>query len=113
MKLSTHYTRASTIITIAVLLVGAVIYFFALNYIAGKQLDNDLTEEIGEVISYVNLNGHLPKQADFDEDQTSFLKTSRDNIATRFFDTVYTDPHEKKNEPGRAVTGLISLKGER
>jgi signal transduction histidine kinase len=47
---------------------------------------------------------------DFDEDQTVFVKTNNLNFQTRFFDTVYTSPKDKKNEPGRAVSGLISLK---
>src|ERR1022692_2216797 len=111
MKLSAHYNKASTIITISVLLAGAVIYFFAINYIATQQLDRDLSEELGEVVAYVNTNGQLPKQVDFDEDQTIFIKTNRESIKTRFFDTVYNDNKEKRNEPGRAVSGLLSLKG--
>jgi signal transduction histidine kinase len=109
MKLSAHYNKASIIITITVLLAGAVIYFFAINYIATHQLDRDLTEEIGEVIDYVNLNGKLPKQVEFDEDQTVFIKTNEKNIPTRFFDTIYNDNKEKTHEPGRAVSGLILL----
>jgi signal transduction histidine kinase len=111
MKLSAHYNKASIIITVLVLLAGAVIYFFAINYIARNQLDRDLTEEFEEVIDYVNLNGKLPRQVEFDEDQTVFIKTDQKNLQTRFFDTVYNDNKEKKNEPGRAVSGLISLKG--
>jgi len=112
MKLSAHYNRVSMIITIVVLLCGAVIYYFAVNYIAREQLDRDLSEEIEEVIDYVNVNGKLPHQVDFDEDQTTFIKTKRKNLQTRFFDTVYNNPKEKNTEPGRATTGLISLKGE-
>ncbi len=112
MKLSAHYSKASIIITLSVLLVGAVVYFFAINYIANNQLNNDLTEEIGEVIEYVNLHGQLPKPVDFDEDQTSFVKTNKTYVPTRFFDTVYKNPKEKNPEAGRAITGLISLKGQ-
>ncbi|WP_255496333.1 hypothetical protein [Mucilaginibacter sp. FT3.2] len=42
MKLSAHYTRTSVYITLAVLLAGAVIYYFAINYIAQQQLDRGL-----------------------------------------------------------------------
>jgi signal transduction histidine kinase len=112
MKLSAHYNKASIIITISVLLIGAVVYFFAINHIARNQLDRDLTEELEEVVQYVNLNQKLPKQVDFDEDQTVFIKTDQNKISGRFFDTIYVDPKEKKKEAGRAVEGLISLKGE-
>jgi len=112
MKLSAHYNKASIIITIIVLIAGGVIYFFAINYISRNQLDRDLTEEFEEVVDYVNLNGQLPKQVDFDEDQTVFIKTNQKNLQTTFFDTLYNDAKERKNEPGRAVSGLISLKGD-
>ncbi len=112
MKLSAHYSKASIIITISVLLAGAVVYFFAINYIADNQLNSDLTEEIGEVVEYVNLHGQLPKPVDFDEDQTSFVRTNKKYVPTRFFDTVYNNPKEKNTEAGRAITGLISLKGQ-
>ena len=112
MKLSAHYNKASIIITITVLIAGAVIYYFAINQIARNQLDRDLSEEIGEVIDYVNRNAKLPRQVDFDEDQTVFVKTNNPKFETRFFDTIYTNPREKKAEDGRAISGLISLKGE-
>ena len=112
MKLSAHYSKASIIITISVLLAGAVIYFFAINYIATQQLDRDLSEEIEEVADYVNTYGQLPKQSDFDEDQTVFIKTDLESLQTRFFDTVY-NAKERKTGTGRAVAGLIALKGRR
>jgi signal transduction histidine kinase len=111
MKLSDHYNKASIVITISVLLFGAIIYFFAISHIARTQLDHDLTEEIDEVENYVKLNQKLPRQVDFDEDQTVFIKTVRPVKGRRFFDTIYTNPQEKKAEPGRAVTGPINLKG--
>jgi signal transduction histidine kinase len=113
MKLSAHYNKASIIITAVVLHCGALIYYFAINYIALKQLDRDLSEEVSEVIAYINLNGKLPKPVDFDEDQTKFVQTNLANFQTRFFDTVYNNPKEKNTEPGRAVRVLIPLKGKR
>ncbi|MFI5140619.1 MAG: sensor histidine kinase, partial [Sphingobacteriales bacterium] len=112
MKLWAHYNKASTIITISVLFAGALIYFFAINYIAQQQLNRDLTEEFEEVQDYVKLNGQLPKQVDFDEDQTTFIKTGQTSLKTRYFDAPYVDPKEKRTEAGRAITGLILLKGQ-
>jgi signal transduction histidine kinase len=111
MKLSAHYNKTIIVITISVLLAGAVIYYFAISYIARTQLDSDLTEEIDEVVDYVKLNHQLPRQVDFDEDVTVFTKTDQTFLPRRFFDTIYSNPKEKKNEAGRAVSGLISLKG--
>jgi len=111
MKLSAHYNKASIIITISVLFAGAVIYFFAINYIAKQQLDQNLIEEIDGVKAYIKLNQQLPKQVDFDEDLVLFTKTDQSSLQRTFFDTIYKNPKEKKQEAGRAVSCLISLKG--
>ncbi len=111
MKLAAHYNRANIIITVTVLIVGAIIYFFSIKYIARTQLDRNLTEEIEEVEDYVKANHQLPKQVDFDEDQTLFVKTDKKQIQRIFFDTTYINPKEKRIEPGRAVSGLIRLRG--
>ncbi len=112
MKLSAHYNKAIIIITVLVLLAGGVIYFFTIKKLGRNQLDRDLTEEFEEVVDYVNLNAKLPSQVDFDEDQTVFVKTNQSDFPLRFFDTVYNNPKEKEPEAGRAVSGLISLKGQ-
>lgn len=109
MKLAAHYNRTNIFITVTLLIIGAVIYFLAINYIARKQLDNDLSEEVGEVVDYISTNHKLPKQVDFDEDQTIFIKTNKKDITPRFFDTVYVNSKEKENEPGRAVETIIRL----
>jgi signal transduction histidine kinase len=110
MRLSAHYNKTIIVITLSVLLTGAVVYYFAINYIARTQLDRDLTEEIDEVLDYVKLNHQLPRQVDFDEDVTVFKKTDLKDLPRRFFDTVYINPKGKKSEAGRAVSGLIYLK---
>ncbi|WCT14304.1 sensor histidine kinase [Mucilaginibacter jinjuensis] len=109
MKLSAHYNKASIIVSVIVLLVGAVIYFFAINFIAQNQLDRDLDEEIEELFEYINTNHQLPK-ADFNGDQTTFLKVNH-GINTRFFDALYQNPREQKSENGRAAEGSVVLNG--
>ena len=113
MKLSDHYNKASIVTTISVLLAGGVIYFFAITYLSRAQLDRDLTEEIGEVKEYINGNRRLPTQVEFDEDVTTFTKTDQTAFNRRYFDTVYVNPKEKKQEAGRAVEDLITLNGQR
>lgn len=100
------------LVTLCVLLVAGIVYYIAIGYIANNQLDTSLTDEIEEVTAYVNLNQRLPRPIDFDEDQTSFIKTGQKTIPRIFFDTLYHNPREKNTEAGRAVEGLITLKGE-
>ena len=109
MKLSAHYNKASIIITITVLFVGAIIYFFTINYIAKKQLDLNLIEEIDGIKDYIKVNHKLPKQVDFDEDLVIFVKIDKQKFNRRFFDTIYNNPKEKKKAEGRAVSSLITL----
>lgn len=112
MKLAAHYNKASIIISISVLFISGIIYYAAINKIARDQLDDNLKEEIEEVVTYVGQNHQLPKQVDFDEDQTSFIKTKQHSFTTRYFDAVFNDLKDKKKEQGRAVTALISFKSE-
>jgi signal transduction histidine kinase len=109
MKLSAHYSKASIIITISVLIAGAVIYFFAINYIAKSQLDSNLVEEIDGIKNYIKLNHQLPKQVDFDEDLVIFKQTADTSFTRKFFDTIYVNPKEKKLEAGRAISCIITL----
>jgi len=109
MKLAVLYNRTNLVITVTLLIIAAVIYFFAINYIARTQLDNDLSEEVAEVVDYVSTYHKLPKQVDFDEDQTVFIKTNQKSISPRFFDTTYVNAKEKEDEPGRAVETLIRV----
>jgi signal transduction histidine kinase len=112
MKLSAHYNKASIIASVSVLLISGLVYYLIINHIARQQLDNDLSEEIEEVIDYVNQNHQLPKPIDFDEDVTTFVKTNTAAFDTKFFDTPYKNPKEKKAEAGRAVSALIKVNGQ-
>ncbi|MGZ3755234.1 MAG: sensor histidine kinase [Mucilaginibacter sp.] len=112
MKLAYHYNKASIIIAMSVLFIGGFIYYFSIRYIATDQLDRDLTEEIDEVKYYVNLHNKLPKQVDFDEDQTTFTKIRSKTIPRRFFDTLYYNDKEKQLESGRAVEGTVAFKND-
>jgi signal transduction histidine kinase len=112
MKLSAHYNKASIIISVSVLLISGVVYYLIINHIARKQLDSDLSEEISEVVDYVNRSGHLPKQVDFDEDVTTFVKTNATHFETAFFDATYNNAKEKRTEEGRAVAALIKVSGQ-
>lgn len=112
MQLAAHYNKASIIISVSVLLISGIIYYLTIKHIARQQLDSDLTEELVEVVEYVNTNHHLPKAVDFDEDVTTFKQTRLTQYSTRFFDAPYLNPKEHEKEEGRAVTALIKIRNE-
>jgi signal transduction histidine kinase len=109
MKLSEHYTRTSVYITLTVLLFGAVIYYFAINYIAQQQLDRGLQQQLTEAEEYARSNDQNPQLYDLDRDHAIFVKTNRQQLQKRFFDTTYFNPKEQRAEPGRAVEDLVKV----
>jgi len=110
MKLATHYNRANIIITISVLLIGGIIYYFAINYIANKQIDRELREETEETNDFIAQHHKLPGEYELEDQQTFFNKISKDSLAESYFDTVYKDDG-KKCHHGRAEASLVSFNG--
>ncbi|NOW99056.1 HAMP domain-containing sensor histidine kinase [Mucilaginibacter sp. SG564] len=110
MKLSAHYTRTSIYITLTVLLAGAIIYYFAINYIAQQQLDQGLQQQLIEAEEYVRSSNQDPQQYDLDRDHAVFTRTNEQKLQKRFFDTTYFNPKAQRKEAGRAVEDLVKLK---
>lgn len=109
MKLADHYTKASILTSLAVLFTGAVVYFFAISYIANIQLDRNLTQALIEAEEYAGSSSQSPQYYDLDQDHAVFIKTTATHLPRRFYDTVYRNPREGKPEAGRAVEDLISV----
>lgn len=110
MKLSAHYNKASIIISVSVLLISGLIYYLIINHIARQQLDNDLSDELEELIDYVNTNNSFPKPQN--EDQVTYAKTKLAFFDTKFFDAPFLNVKEQEDEAGRAVTALIKVDGQ-
>jgi len=113
MKLAAHYNKVNIIVTLSVLVIGAVIYFFTINKITNNRLDEELGEEVSEVITYVHQNQRLPKQFDIDENQVEFIKTNTLNNKPRYFDTTYVNPRKGGDKSGRAFEGSLDFKGDK
>jgi signal transduction histidine kinase len=111
MKLAAQYNRATLVITFIVLFIAGFVYYTAITFIVNKQLDRDLKEEIAEIAEFVNTNQRLPKQLDFEGDQTTFTKTNLTNVELEFYDVPYHKNHAAKTESGRAAKTLITLNG--
>ncbi|MEN0054224.1 MAG: HAMP domain-containing sensor histidine kinase [Mucilaginibacter sp.] len=110
MKLADHYTRTGIYITLSVLTAGAVIYFFAINFIAQQQLDRSLQQQLTEAEDYIHTSDQDPQRYDLDRDHAVFVKIGQQNLQKRFFDTTYYNPRERQIEPGRAVEDLVKVK---
>jgi len=108
MKLASHYSKASIIISVSILIISGLVYYLIIDHVARKQLDDDLAGELSEFVFYVNTNHALPKKS-YDENITTFTKTNLTHFDTNFFDTQYSDPKENSNEAGRAISALIKV----
>lgn len=109
MKLSAHYTKASVLTSLVVLFAGAIVYFFAISYIANVQLDRNLTQALIEAEEYARSNNHSPQYYDLDQDHAVFKKTTATYLQRNYYDTTYRNPKENRNEAGRAVKDLIHI----
>ncbi|QXV65629.1 HAMP domain-containing histidine kinase [Mucilaginibacter sp. 21P] len=109
MKLAAHYTKTSIITSLLVLVAGAVVYFIAINYVAEKQLDKSLTQELYEAKEYVSNSTLPPQRYDADQDHAVFTPTDQSAIKRRFFDTTYHNSWDRTVEPGRAVEDLVKV----
>lgn len=110
MRLASHYNRANIIITLSVLIFGAVIYYFAINYVADKEIDRDLREETEEANDFIAQHHQLPGKYELEGQQNTFIKTRAGNIREVFYDTLYTTDN-KRTEAGRAEISLINFNG--
>lgn len=113
MKLSAHYTKASMLISLAVLFSGGIIYFFVINYIANAQLDRNLSQSLNEAEDYVRSTAAQPQQYDLDKDHAIFTKTGQGAFRRRYFDTVYHNFKENRMEAGRAVEDVVKAGSNR
>ena len=110
MKLAAHYSKASIIISVSVLLISGVIYYLIINHIARQQLDNGLADELEELVDYVNTNHSFPKSDK--EDQIAYVKTNLQSFDTKFFDAPFLDAKDNESEAGRAVAALVKLNNQ-
>jgi signal transduction histidine kinase len=109
MKLADHYTKASLLTSLSVLFVGAVIYFFAINYTVNLQLDKNLSQALLEAEEYAKISGQPAQLYDADQDHAVFTKITPITAPKRYYDTVYRNLREEKLEPGRAVSDVINV----
>ena len=61
MKLFTRYNRINIAATIFIFVIGSVAFYFVLQYVLIRQLDDTLRSEQQEIIEYVTAHHQLPE----------------------------------------------------
>ncbi|MGY4537866.1 signal transduction histidine kinase [Mucilaginibacter sp. UYNi724] len=112
MKLFDKYNRVNIGVTIIIMLVTGIVYYYTISHILTGQIDKDLVLEENEVFSYVNKNHRLPDVYESNHQQIVFAPLKQQKAQRRFLDTVYRDDDEKDMEAARALISSVTVSGQ-
>jgi signal transduction histidine kinase len=112
MKLFDKYNRVNIGVTIIIMLITGVVYYYTISHILTGQIDKDLVLEENEVFSYVSKNHRLPDVYESNHQQIVFRPLGNNQVKRRFLDTVYRDADEKDLEAGRALISSVKVAGQ-
>lgn len=109
MKLLHRYNRLNILVTIIVLFIGGVCYYFILSYVLIKQLDKDLRLEELEVKDFVRINKTLPPAANYKDQQMTFKAVGDAVTARKFSSITVFDSSENEVEPIRRLVFPLTV----
>ncbi len=111
MRLLAKYNRINIPVTIAVVLISSIAYYFILHFILIHQLNHDLEIEEQEIRDYVGVKDSLPEASTYRDQQISF-DTLLSKVPPRAFSTekIY-DEDEKEREVYRQLAFPITING--
>ncbi|KEQ30320.1 histidine kinase [Pedobacter antarcticus 4BY] len=113
MKLSSRYNRVNLVISLLVLLLTGIIYYFLIHLILNAKLDKDLEVEEEEIIRYAAIYKKLPLPGNYLDQQVSFKELHPADTGIREFkNTVYKNEPEHVVEPGRGLVTSLDLNGK-
>jgi signal transduction histidine kinase len=111
MKLIAKYNRVNIPITIAVLLISSIAYYFILHYVLLRQVDKDLRIEQQEIIHHIQENGSLPETSNYKDQQITFQKTNLTDFKEKFTTESVYNKRENEEEPYRRIDFLVTQNG--
>lgn len=113
MKLSSQYNRVNLIISLLVLLLTGIIYYFLIHLILNAKLDKDLEVEEDEIMQYAATYKKLPLPGNYLDQQVSFRELHPSDTGNREFkNTIYKNEPENNVEPGRELVTRLDLNGK-
>jgi signal transduction histidine kinase len=112
MKLIAKYNRVNIPITIGVLLISSIAYYFILHYVLLRQVDKDLRIEQQEIIHHIKENGSLPETSNYKDQQITFQKTNLKDFKERFSTQSVYNKKEDEKEPYRKIDFIVTQNGQ-
>lgn len=111
MKLIAKYNRVNIPITITVLIISSIGYYFILHYFLLRQVDKDLRIEQQEIIHHISESGTLPEASYYKDQQISFEPTDIDFFKNKISTLLVYNTKEKEEEPFRKIEFLVKQNG--
>lgn len=112
MKLLDKYNRISLVITILVIVVTGIVYYFTISYILTDQVDKDLVVEENEIFEYVTINKRLPQVFKSDDLKISFRPVTYNTVKRSFADVEYWNDKDGRRESGRRLISSVKVNGK-
>jgi signal transduction histidine kinase len=96
MKLLSRYNRVNIIVTIIVLLISGVFYYFFIKAALIHQLDKNLKVEEKEITDYIRENNLLPEPSDSKDEQELYTPLNDEKITRKFSSIeLYNKDHDE------------------
>ena len=111
MKLFTRYNRINIAATIFIFVIGSIAFYFVLQYVLIRQLDETLRSEQQEVIEYVTAHNQLPEIQNTRHQWITIEPGSEISHKTRPKRIWILNPKENEIEPVRLLVFSVSAAG--
>ncbi len=109
MKLFTKYNRINILASILIFLGGCIAFYFVMDHVLVKQLDESLETEQAEMAQYAKQHGNLPEIVNTN-DQQVYVKEISQPIATAVYASSKTfNKNEQKKELMRQLVFGLSV----
>lgn len=112
MKLIAKYNRVNIPVTIFVLLISSIAYYFILHHVLLRQVDKDLRIEQQEIIHHLKVNGTLPETSNYKDRQIKFQPTNLTHLKEEFSTESIYNKKEDEDEPFRRIDFLVTQNGQ-
>ncbi len=112
MKLFTKYNRVNILVTILTFLVGSVAFYFVLQYVLVRQLDQSLYVEQQEIVDYARLHNSLPDITDTKHQWIVYKETTATIIDPKPYSVPFYNKQEDEHESIRILHFTVSANGK-
>lgn len=112
MKLFTKYNRINIITSILIFLGGCIAFYFVLNYLLVKQLDEALETEQAEILQFAEKHNSLPEIINTDDQQVYFSEVNAPLLHKKYTSQRTWNQLEKEKEWMRKFIFGITLNGK-